>query len=83
MIEIRSNNLEFAWGIQARHTISALMMILYHLLILAGTFGFWAWWLVIHPNDLQNAAVPFATVVMAIPLFWGSTGVLKGSREHA
>jgi hypothetical protein len=77
MIEIFSNNSEPSWGIQAQHAISALRVVLYHLVIFAGTFGFWAWWLATHPSDLQNAAVPLTTVAMLLSLFWGSAGILK------
>jgi hypothetical protein len=81
-IEIYSNNLEYAWGIQAQHSISFLKMVLYHVLIFASTFGFWAWWLLTHPNDLQNAAVPLTTVAVFLSLFWSSAGVLKVFREQ-
>jgi hypothetical protein len=81
-IEIYSNNLEYAWGIQAQHAISFLRMVLYHVLIFASTFGFWAWWLLTHPNDLQNAAVLLTTVAVFLSLFWSSAGVLKVFREQ-
>jgi hypothetical protein len=57
-------------------------MVLYHVLIFASTFGFWAWWLLTHPNDLQNAAVPLTTVAVFLSLFWSSAGVLKVFREQ-
>ena len=82
MIHFSTDNLEFAWGIQAQHAISALRMIVYHLLIFASTFGFWAWWLVFHPNDLQNAAVPLTTIAVLLSLFWGAAGVLKFREQN-
>jgi hypothetical protein len=82
MIEIYTNHLEFAWGIQAQHTISFLRMVFYLFLIFVGTFGFWAWWLLTHPNDLQNAAVPLTTVAVFLSLFWGSVGGLKGFKAQ-
>lgn len=82
MIHFSTNNLEYAWGIQAQHAISALRMLVYHLLIFASTFGFWAWWLVFHPNDLQNAAVPLTTIAVFLSLFWGAAGVLKFREQN-
>lgn len=82
MIEIFGNNSESSWGIQAQHAISALRVVLYHLVILASIFGLWVCWMVTHPGDLQNAAVPLATVIMLLSLFWGSAGILKfGERD--
>jgi membrane protein YdbS with pleckstrin-like domain len=56
--------------------------VLYHVLIIASTFGFWSWWLLAHPNDLQNAAVPLTIVAVFLSLFWSSAGVLKVFREQ-
>jgi hypothetical protein len=81
-LELKTGVVEFAWGIQAQHTISLLHMIIYHFLILAGTFGFWAWWQISHPNDIQTAAVPLTTVTVLLSLFWSSAGVLKILRDH-
>jgi hypothetical protein len=80
-LEIKIGSIEFAWGIQAQHTISLVWLVAYHLMIFAGTFGFWGWWQVTHPNDLQNAAVPLSTVAIFLSLFWSSAGVLKIFRE--
>lgn len=82
MMQVHGDSPEFSWGIQAQHVISFCRMILYHILIFAGTFGFWAWWLVKHPNDLQNAAVPLTTVAVFLSLFWSSSGILKGLRHR-
>lgn len=82
LIEINGDNPEFAWGIQAQHAISFFRILMYHLLIFAGTFAFWACWLVTHPNDLQNAAVPLTTVAVLLSLFWSSAGLLKAFREQ-
>ena len=72
---------KIAWGLQAQHVISLVHVLLYHVLILVGTFVFWAWWNVRHPNDLQNAAVPLTVVTTLLSLFWTSTGILKRLRE--
>lgn len=52
-------------------------MVVYHVLILAGTFGVWGWWMRVHPGDLQNAAVPLTTVAVLLSLFWSVAGVLR------
>jgi hypothetical protein len=82
-LEIKIGSLEFAWGVQTQHTISLMGLVVYHLLILAGTFGFWGWWIWMHPGDLQNAAVPLSTVAVLLSLFWSTAGVLKILRESA
>ena len=79
--ELNSVGREEAWGIQAQHVISFIHVLSYHCLILAGTFGFWVWWQVSHPSDLQNAAVPLTTVAVLLSLFWSSAGVLRVLRE--
>ncbi|KAH8821287.1 hypothetical protein F5884DRAFT_850522 [Xylogone sp. PMI_703] len=76
-LEVKIGSVELAWGIQAQHAISSFRILLYHVLILVATFGPWAWWLKLHPGDLQNAAVPFSTAAVLISLFWSSAGVLK------
>ncbi|KAH8648915.1 hypothetical protein BGZ60DRAFT_422582 [Tricladium varicosporioides] len=76
-LEVKVGSVEFAWGIQAQHVISLLRLVAYHVLIFAGTFGFWGWWQAAHPGDLQNAAVPLSAVAILLSLFWSSAGVLK------
>lgn len=80
-VEIKTDEREHIWGLQAQHVISFLRVLLYHCLILSGTFGFWAGWLVKHPNDLQNAAIPLTTALALLSLFWSSAGILKSARE--
>jgi hypothetical protein len=80
-LEIKINSMEFAWGIQAQHTISMVGLVVYHILILVGTLGFWVWWMRSHPEDLQSAAVPLTTVAVFLSLFWSAAGVLKVLRE--
>jgi hypothetical protein len=66
----------YAWGLEARHEISAAYVAFYHLLILALPFSFWAWWQATHPGDLQNASVPVTVVLTMLSLFWGTNGIL-------
>ena len=79
--ELNTGGHEEAWGIQAQHVISFIHMLFYHCLIIAGTFGFWVWWEVNNPHDLQSAAVPLTTVAVLLSLFWSSAGVLRVLRE--
>ena len=81
LLQWEANSVETAWGIQARHVISFLHVLIYHALILGGTFGFWAWWQWRNPNDLQNAAIPLTTVCVLLSLFWSSAGALKILRD--
>lgn len=76
-LQLKVNDLEEAWGLNAHHTPHFLRVFLYHCLVLAGTFAFWTWWLVTHPNDLQNASVPFTSAAAIIALFWSSLATLK------
>lgn len=63
---------ELAWGISAQCNISFLHMLFYHFLIFVGTLAFWAWWLVVHPNDLQNASVPVTVALGFVSLLWAA-----------
>lgn len=71
----------FAWGLEARHSISALYLVIYHVLIVAGPFAFWAWWMTEYPGDLQNASVPVTVVLGLLSLFWSINGILTQGRE--
>jgi hypothetical protein len=79
---LKSGTREFAWGLEAQHSISFLRMLIYHLIVLAGPFAFWGWWQSDHPWDLQDASIPLAAVCALLSLFWGSSGTLKFLRER-
>ena len=79
--ELNTGGHEEAWGIQAQHVISFIHVLVYHFLIITGTFSFWVWWMVKNPHDLQTAAVPLTTVSVLLSLFWSSAGVLRVLRE--
>lgn len=70
----------YAWGLEARHDISAAYVAFYHLLILTFPFGFWIWWQATHPGDLQNASIPVTVVLTMLSLFWGTNGILTQGR---
>ncbi|KAJ9657176.1 hypothetical protein H2198_004534, partial [Neophaeococcomyces mojaviensis] len=65
-----------AWGLDCKFKISALGVLVYHLLMIAGTLIFWAWWQSNHPNDVANAGVPISVMGSLISAFWGASGVL-------
>jgi hypothetical protein len=71
----------FAWGLQARHVISAAYVAVYHLLIISLPFGFWGWWQAKYPSDLQNASIPVTVVLATLSLFWGTNGILTQGRN--
>ncbi|KAH6963705.1 hypothetical protein DER45DRAFT_479311 [Fusarium avenaceum] len=68
------------WGLEARHCISCIHVILYHLLILIPPFALWGWWLSLHPDDIQSASVPMTVVLAMISMFWSATGIVKQFR---
>lgn len=76
-LQLGTGTVEFAWGIQAQYAVSLVNLVVYHFLILAGTFALWAWWQIRHPDDMQNAAVPLTTVTVLLSMFWSSAGLLK------
>ena len=58
-VEMKTEECEHVWSLEAQHQISfffAYSSII--CLILSGAFGFSAWWLVEHPDDVQSAKVP-------------------------
>ncbi|KAF4470827.1 small s [Fusarium albosuccineum] len=71
------------WGLEARHSISALHVVLYHLLILIPPFVVWAWWQRNHPDDIQSASVPMTVVIASISMFWSATGIIKQFRGES
>jgi hypothetical protein len=70
----------YAWGLEAKHVVSFASLIIYHSVVLGCTFGFWAWWQIRHPDDLQNAAVPITIFLALISLFWTAAGILPSTR---
>jgi hypothetical protein len=79
--EIGLGTREPAWGLQAQFCISFIRVLFYHFLMILGTFVFWIWWQITHPDDIQNASTPLTVVAVFISLFWSSSGVLKIFRE--
>ena len=67
-----------AFGIEASYLPSHLFFLVYHVAFLLSGFGFWAYWIRHHPDDLQNASVPLFTVIMLIGSFWTLFGKRLG-----
>ena len=63
---------EVAFGLEADYNVSFLYVLIYHMLLIVPAFGFWIFWLMTNPGNLQNASVPFFTVLSAIGLFWAT-----------
>ena len=61
---------ETAFGIEADYVVSFLGVMIYYLVLVLLAFGFWAYWFVQHPGDLQNASVPLFTIVSITTMFW-------------
>ena len=71
----------YAWGLEAKHVISAAYVTVYHLIIFAIPFGLWGWWIRRHPDDMQGAAVPITVVLGLLSLFWSTNGILTQGRH--
>ena len=64
------------WGMEAVFTVSAAHVIVYHLILVAGPFAFFGWWVgAAHPGDLQNASIPATVAIGAISLLWMASGI--------
>jgi hypothetical protein len=66
---------DFAWGIEAAYTISFLLVSTYHLVPILSALCFWAYWLNGHPEDWQNACVPFLATVALMAVLWVPMGI--------
>ncbi|KAL2836694.1 hypothetical protein BJX68DRAFT_259827 [Aspergillus pseudodeflectus] len=64
------------WGLEAKFAISFAYILMYHCVILAGPFVFFAIWLRYHPDNLQDASVPVTIVLGSLSLFWSGSGIL-------
>lgn len=59
------------WGLHACEYLSYFRYRIMCCLVLMGPFLFFVYWLVEHPNDLQNAAIPIALAMALIGCFTG------------
>ena len=64
------------WGIEAVFAVSAAHVIAYHVILVAGPFAFFGWWVGARPGDLQNASVPATLACGALSLLWMISGIL-------
>lgn len=80
---VSNNNTDvYAWGLEAKHVISAAYVVLYHLIMFAIPFGLWGWWIKGHPEDLQGASVPVTVVLGLLSVFWSTNGILTQGRQQ-
>lgn len=70
------------WGLSAIFAVSSTHVLIYHCIMVAGPFAFFAWWLRVYPDDLQNASVPVTVVLGALSLFWSGSGILTRQRKY-
>ena len=61
---------KIAFGIEAGYKVSLGRLAIYHLILILAPVGFWAWWMVKHPGDWQNATVPLLAATALIVVFW-------------
>lgn len=73
----------YAWGLEAKHVVSAAYVVIYHFVIFLLPFGFYGWWINKHPDDLQGASVPVTVILGLLSLFWSSSGLLTQGRHLA
>lgn len=66
-----------AWGLECVHEISASRVLAWHAAFVSWTFGIWIWWLIVHPGDIQNAAVPLTVMITLMSTFWGCAGIIR------
>lgn len=64
------------WDLETNFEVSFAYVLVYHCIMVAGPFGFFAWWLKDHPGDLTTASVPVTIVLGALSLFWSGAGIL-------
>lgn len=67
------------WGLEAVFAVSSARVLTYHLVLIAGPFAFFGWWIGTHPWDLQNASVPATVAIGALSLLWMISGILTSS----
>ncbi|KAF2137371.1 uncharacterized protein K452DRAFT_235962, partial [Aplosporella prunicola CBS 121167] len=63
------------WGLQANYAVSFLFVVVYYLFTMGLTYIFLICWLSRHPNDLQNASIPFFMLSAMLPQILAITGL--------
>lgn len=61
---------ENMWGLQARLRISFLIVLIWQMIITAGSWIFMGWWLSRRSGDLQNAVIPVTVTVSLMTMLW-------------
>ncbi|KAI1613913.1 hypothetical protein EDD36DRAFT_473920 [Exophiala viscosa] len=83
---IDTEGIDDAFGILTKEEPSILYVLVYHIVILAGPFAFWAWTM---PREgrqdgswnLQDPSVPVTVVLALLSLFWALARPLKLFRD--
>lgn len=83
---IDTEGIDDAFGILTKEEPSILYVLVYHIVILAGSFAFWAWTM---PREgrqdgswnLQDPSVPVTVVLGLLSLFWALARPLKLFRD--
>jgi hypothetical protein len=71
-LDITKSSRDTFWGIYACEEIAAIRVVGYNLLCMAPTMAFFFAWLFDwkHPDDLQDASIPFFVMLALLSLFW-------------
>ncbi|KAK0110693.1 hypothetical protein ONS96_002294 [Cadophora gregata f. sp. sojae] len=77
-LELKVGTREQAWGLLTQYSISALLLLVYLIMCFTPFVGFWAWWQVRHPDDLQNASTPLMVFATLLCVWFASLVYLKG-----
>jgi hypothetical protein len=72
---------EYVWDDEVMHLVSVVRVFLAHVAFVATPFGFFIWWLRMHPADLHSVSVPLTVASVFISLFWSSSGILDTLRS--
>ncbi|KAH7409342.1 hypothetical protein BKA64DRAFT_393870 [Cadophora sp. MPI-SDFR-AT-0126] len=76
--ELKVGTREQAWGLLTQYSISALLLLVYLIICFVPFVGFWVWWQLKHPGDLQNASTPLMVFATLLAVWFASLVYLKG-----
>jgi hypothetical protein len=69
-VNLHVSGREEMWGLHVEWRISMIMVLLWQIIITAGGWVFFVWWLRQHPGDWSNAAIPMTLTLGAMMLLW-------------
>ena len=70
--ELKAKGRSEAWGLAVHLAISAARMVIYHILMIMGTFIFWIVWQAQYPEDQPTALAPAACMLALLSMFWSA-----------